>query len=337
MKPVRNRIFCMKCQRAKMLFESKSKAINFIKFNSEEIKSDNGVAPIRVYFCKSCGGWHVTSRGRSVTERGKIKNLIGKAYRLIGEKNWIPAQRFLCYAMNNLRMVNERLITSPVDEQLKHEISKAKKTLDKIVAAHKEKQSSLGPSPIFKYTDMNYNTMELEAETISIDTENEGILYAVRPALLTQYNHKYYYMICTCRLFDKELHITQNKNGLDDVDDSIQTIMLHSLNMVEIKHTIEDIAKNQYEHVEDIFQGEVTEKWISGTKLRVAERVKKSSQFIYNKRSHFDYWIKIGDRNVHFYLGKSFKYTCYVSTNPLDTTKPFYVYAKMHAQKTTEN
>ena len=105
--------------------------------------------------------------------------------------------------------------------------------------------------------------------------------------------------------------------------------MLHSLNMVEIKHTIEDINKNQYEHVEDIFQGEVIEKWISGTKLRVAERVKKSPQFIYNKRSHFDYWIKIGDRNVHFYLGKSFKYTCYVSTNPLDTTKPFYVYAKI--------
>ena len=42
MKPVRNRFQCMECQRTKMLFESKSKAINFIKFNTDEIKSDNG-------------------------------------------------------------------------------------------------------------------------------------------------------------------------------------------------------------------------------------------------------------------------------------------------------
>lgn len=126
MKPIKNRIFCMECQRPKMLFDSKSKAINFIRFNSDEIKNENGIAPTRVYFCKSCGGWHVTSRVQPVSERKQIRNLIGKAYRLLGEKHWASAQRFLCYAADCLRIVNERLIPYPTDNNLRSEINKAK-------------------------------------------------------------------------------------------------------------------------------------------------------------------------------------------------------------------
>ena len=43
-----------------MLFESESKALNFIHYNSEEITDKNGYAPKRAYFCTACGGWHVT-------------------------------------------------------------------------------------------------------------------------------------------------------------------------------------------------------------------------------------------------------------------------------------
>ena len=75
MKPVKNRVLCKECGRTKMLFESEKKALNFIKFNSEEIKESKGRAPVRAYFCEFCGGWHVTSRPnpkaylRSKTER----------------------------------------------------------------------------------------------------------------------------------------------------------------------------------------------------------------------------------------------------------------------------
>lgn len=61
MKPTKNKIFCLACQRPKMLFKSKSKADNFIKFNAEAIFEETGVAPVRSYFCMFCGGWHVTS------------------------------------------------------------------------------------------------------------------------------------------------------------------------------------------------------------------------------------------------------------------------------------
>ena len=51
----------MACGRPKMLFETKAKADNFIKFNSSEMMEESGKAPIRSYYCEICGGYHVTS------------------------------------------------------------------------------------------------------------------------------------------------------------------------------------------------------------------------------------------------------------------------------------
>ncbi len=62
MKPSKNKVHCYDCGRNKMLFESEKKALNFIKFNSENIEEENGIKPIRAYFCQSCCGWHITSK-----------------------------------------------------------------------------------------------------------------------------------------------------------------------------------------------------------------------------------------------------------------------------------
>jgi hypothetical protein len=61
MKPNKNRVFCRGCGRHKILFESSSKAEKFIHFNAEEIRDENGKAPVRCYYCEMCGGYHVTS------------------------------------------------------------------------------------------------------------------------------------------------------------------------------------------------------------------------------------------------------------------------------------
>lgn len=44
-----------------MVFESKSKAENFIKFNTEEILNQSGKVPERSYYCSFCCGWLVMS------------------------------------------------------------------------------------------------------------------------------------------------------------------------------------------------------------------------------------------------------------------------------------
>ena len=61
MKPIRNRVFCLDCKGTKMLFATEAKANNFIRFNTDEILEETGKAPVRSYYCESCGGWHVTS------------------------------------------------------------------------------------------------------------------------------------------------------------------------------------------------------------------------------------------------------------------------------------
>lgn len=61
MKPIHNKVYCHGCGRPKMLFESQAKADNFLRFNSEGIKDENGKAPVRSYYCEICLGYHVTS------------------------------------------------------------------------------------------------------------------------------------------------------------------------------------------------------------------------------------------------------------------------------------
>ena len=68
MKPTKNKIFCVSCRKPKMLFESQAKADNFIPYNEEEIKEENGKAPVRSYYCRLCCGWHVTSSLSEMTK-----------------------------------------------------------------------------------------------------------------------------------------------------------------------------------------------------------------------------------------------------------------------------
>ena len=76
MKPTKNVVFCIGCQRPKMLFESQSKADNFMKYNSDAILEENGKAPVRSYYCEFCCGYHVTSdpsptHGQKLNKRDK--------------------------------------------------------------------------------------------------------------------------------------------------------------------------------------------------------------------------------------------------------------------------
>ncbi len=60
MKPKHNRVMCPDCFRQKMLFETQKQADNFIKWNGDDIDTNGG--ELRSYYCKCCGGWHITSK-----------------------------------------------------------------------------------------------------------------------------------------------------------------------------------------------------------------------------------------------------------------------------------
>ena len=60
-KPSKNLVYCYACKKRKMLFDEKSGADNFIKYNQGGILEENGKAPVRSYYCELCCGYHVTS------------------------------------------------------------------------------------------------------------------------------------------------------------------------------------------------------------------------------------------------------------------------------------
>lgn len=103
MKPTRNRVFCHDCGRPKMLFDTEQRALNFIRFNSQEIAQKSGRVPTRVYFCDTCNGWHTTSqetyeyRGPSRAERAIHAMAVekGQGYLRWIEKHLQEAERML--------------------------------------------------------------------------------------------------------------------------------------------------------------------------------------------------------------------------------------------------
>lgn len=56
----KHRVFCPLAMRQKMVFETEQKALRFIKFNAKNF--DSGVVPTRAYYCRGCGGYHLTHR-----------------------------------------------------------------------------------------------------------------------------------------------------------------------------------------------------------------------------------------------------------------------------------
>ncbi|WP_031541485.1 MULTISPECIES: hypothetical protein [unclassified Bacteroides] len=85
MKPKRNIFFCSGAGKYKMLFESQSKADNFIRFNSQEILEEKGKTPIRSYYCEICGGYHVTSNSSKI---------VGKK---LDQRDHLHVERFSAY------------------------------------------------------------------------------------------------------------------------------------------------------------------------------------------------------------------------------------------------
>ena len=120
MKPT-NRIMCPDCGRPKMLFESERKANDFIKWNGDELYVPEG-CELRVYFCPSCCGWHITHQRHKEHYEKQTDELIGAFYR----------SRTSVTRMD--RLINKDLFEQ---EQRKLE-EKARKVYDRIPEVTKE-------------------------------------------------------------------------------------------------------------------------------------------------------------------------------------------------------
>lgn len=94
MKPTKNRVWCPDCWRLKMLFKTRKKAINFIKWNKDEL--EYGGETLRAYYCRACCGWHISHQpaswiGQQATDLEFIENYVkrqrNKSYNKRKKKN----------------------------------------------------------------------------------------------------------------------------------------------------------------------------------------------------------------------------------------------------------
>lgn len=117
MKPKKNRIFCRDCNKYKTLFESESKADNFIKFNHEEIEACSGHAPNRSYYCRSCVGWHVTSKKEYDDRLPSLTDKVLDAYKATLPMKLLSGDRALLRRADEIMADIAKLIKEKNPEQ----------------------------------------------------------------------------------------------------------------------------------------------------------------------------------------------------------------------------
>ena len=82
----KNRIMCPDCGKQKILFESESKANNFIKWNKDDIENGD---KLRTYYCSACCGWHISHQKYHKDMEGRTDKMI-EAYNNLKETNKNP-------------------------------------------------------------------------------------------------------------------------------------------------------------------------------------------------------------------------------------------------------
>lgn len=82
MKPNKqNIIICPDCGKPKLQFQTEQKALNFIKYNGQDIiKDGQTIENLRTYYCPSCCAYHITSKPYKEYYRHNTDRLI-KAYK----------------------------------------------------------------------------------------------------------------------------------------------------------------------------------------------------------------------------------------------------------------
>lgn len=290
MRPTKNNVFCLSANRPKILFEEKKQALNFIRFNHDEILVSSGKAPVRAYFCSSCAGWHVTSKRLPMTYRKKTREMLTIAKNHIDDERWVYAKRFLVYAEQFMNVVKRNCENklSESDSSLNKDVCDMEKKLKRklFLFMNEQGKMTVEPKPDFKQFVIHKNA---ERYYFAIDRA------CGKPEVLEQYL--------------AENHLTDGEE--------VCKLGLHLLNIVDVIYggssdTVDGVI---YENLQDMFPGEVLDAWIFGRKICVLEKgTNKYSKNYMNLKSR-DYWIKIGNRTVRCFIGRRRVYTCAIRNN----------------------
>lgn len=86
-KPQKNRFMCPTAKKMKQLYQTEKEAETFIKFNRDKLVY--GGLELRAYPCRSCAGWHVSSKPYKKYYDNITERLIAAAHKDKLSRDWI--------------------------------------------------------------------------------------------------------------------------------------------------------------------------------------------------------------------------------------------------------
>lgn len=321
MRPTKNRIFCPKCHFSKMLFETKQKAENFIKYNTKEILEENGTAPVRAYYCPSCGGYHVTSSEEEYMS--KIKNFISMAKDAEEAYDYVTAARLTWYAREILENRMTHYMPSFEDVRLE---KATWSTINNLTRKYFENKNTAKRTKDY-YSFLHFSSLNFQGKTLDLIDEfkDEGTgnaIFEVRPQLFAHINGKYYYILCWGSSTNAELKAAEEMNILEE-GESIVSLKRHILNIVQVARTKKQMGKRQSFSIKQYLKTTVLWCGCWGKKLQVLTRGGGWPRYLIPQNA--SYWIRFGNKNVHFYLGKCLNYCCLMSEHEIDPSRTFCI------------
>lgn len=180
MKPTKNRVFCTRCKRQKMVFETAEKAHNFIKFNSSEMLAEGGVAPVRAYYCEACGGWHVTSTKSPFAHITRISCTNNRARYFLKQGNIKEAAKELAKAQ---ALWVEVVKKERVNHQLERVIKEIQKTRNALLECKENAQKEASVPEVSDNNDVDNEpstTMRVLTETSTNPQKHNNMKLVVR-------------------------------------------------------------------------------------------------------------------------------------------------------------
>lgn len=269
-----------------MLFAEKKNALNFIKFNYDEIYKETGKAPSRAYYCKACGGWHVTSKQLPVSNRKKTHEMISIARQHLQNGKFHYCLRFLVYADSFFQKIVIRNKEIDPDADINNQISSLKNKV-------------------------YHNFMNL-LRTPSTKISSSSLTF--EPFLMHKLESNFVYAVNNGNLQEEDLELIKVEKG-----EELRNLFLYRLHIIDVIKDADSSAfkTNYYEQVEDMFEGKIYGYWIQGRKLCVLLNGSKKVNSKFLSPKHLTYWIKMGNRTVRFFAGIKNRYTCLFTENEI--------------------
>jgi len=187
-----------------MLFEEKSEADNFIKYNHGGILEENGKAPVRSYYCELCCGYHVTSNPSVIDGERQDRQDSQLLQELVSITQTMDKFKELGYDLaNRIQGCKDQMFIGSLQEihDLREELFPYRALLEKLPLETKARFATL-----FRRADFLYAIATKMEELVAVpDNEFENHVNHVFPAISKE-NFKTVEMMVRLRKMEQSIH-----------------------------------------------------------------------------------------------------------------------------------